>query len=316
MFKSPTAQKLAQYEKDLTRRRSRYRPAASRPLAKMLLKTLVAAPSVTIRNWKRRGRGGFPVTILFHHLVTDRPHRMGISTEHLLKHVQFLQKHYRIVSLSQAIEMLKSNSVTTPTVVLTFDDGYRDNFINLRAVVEETGVPVTLFISSDSITRQAEFQHDIDRDCRGFLPFTWDQLRELQAGGIEIGSHTRTHFDCGSHDVERLGNEIAGSKAELENHLGQRIEFFSFPFGLPGNISTQAAAIALQTYPYIFSAFGGNNFGSADGVVRHLKRWCHPNRLWDLELQIQGVLQIEPRFALPIESAQDEAMGFPLPQSD
>src|SRR5204863_2741399 len=108
------------------------------------------------------------------------------------------------------------------------------------------------FISSDYVTRQAEFQHDIDSGCSGFLPLTWDQLRELQAKGIEIGSHTRTHFNCGSHDVERLGVEIVDSKAELESRLGQRMEFFSFPFGLPENISSQAAAIALQTYPYIF----------------------------------------------------------------
>jgi peptidoglycan/xylan/chitin deacetylase (PgdA/CDA1 family) len=302
MFKSPTPGELGRYVKKLARNRPRFRPGGSRSTLKMLLKTLAAIPLITIRNWKRRLRGEFPVTILFHHLVSDKPHRMGMSTEHFLKQVQFLRKHYQIVSLQQALEMLRANRVTRPTIVLTLDDGYAENFISLRAVVEETGIPLTLFISSTHVTRQAEFQHDIDYDCHGFLPLTWLQLRQLQASGFEIGSHTRTHFNCGSNDVARLQDEIAGSKIELENNLGRRIEFFAFPFGLPENISTEAAAIAMETYPYILSASGGDNWSPANGEIKHLKRWCYPPRFWELELQIQGVLEPERTPALPMES--------------
>jgi peptidoglycan/xylan/chitin deacetylase (PgdA/CDA1 family)/folate-dependent phosphoribosylglycinamide formyltransferase PurN len=314
MFKNPSAEQLHKYQKELAKRRTAYRPAGARSLGKMLLKSVAAAPSITIRNWKRRSQGAFPVTILFHHLVSDRPHRMGISTEQFLRHVQFLQRHYQIVSLSEAIIMLRMNQVAQPSVVLTFDDGYRDNFINLRAVVEETGVPVTLFVSTDYVSRQVEFEHDIESGCRGFLPLTWSQLIQLQTYGVEIGSHTRTHFDCGSHDRTRLQDEIAGSKRELESHLGRPIPFFSFPFGFPENISTEAAETAMRTYPYVLSAFGGEN-GAGDGI-NHLKRWCHPNRLWDLELQIQGALEDEPRFELPPEPQQREGVRVPLPQND
>jgi peptidoglycan/xylan/chitin deacetylase (PgdA/CDA1 family)/folate-dependent phosphoribosylglycinamide formyltransferase PurN len=315
MFKSPTPEQLRKYEKDLAKRRQPYRPTGTRSLPKMLLKTAVSVPSITVRNWRRRLRGSFPVTILFHHLVSDRPHRMGISTEHFLRHVRFLQQHYQIVSLGQAIEMLRTNQVTQRTLVLTFDDGYRDNFINLRAVVEETGVPVTLFISTDYVTRQAEFEHDVESGCHGFPPLTWRQLLQLQKYGIEIGSHTRTHFNCGSNDTTRLQDEIAGSKRELEKHLAQPVEFFSFPFGLPDNISAEAAGIALHTYRYVFSAFGGDNV-TAESGGKHLKRWCHPNRLWDLELQIQGALEGEPQFELPPESQPEEGVRLPLPQND
>jgi methionyl-tRNA formyltransferase len=315
MFKSPTPEQLQKYQNELAKRRLPYRPAASRSAAKMLLKTFAAVPSITLRNWKRRFQRTFPVTILFHHLVSDRPHRMGISTEHFLRHVQFLQQHYHIVSLRQAIDMLRTNQVTQPTLVLTFDDGYRENFINLRAVVEETGVPVTLFVSTDYVTRQTEFEHDVEAGHRGFLPLTWSQLLQLQTYGIEIGSHTRTHFNCGSRDTTRLQDEIAGSKRELESHLGRPVEFFSFPFGLPENISTEAAGAAIRAYSYIFSAFGGENTAASNGG-RHLKRWCHPNRLWDLELQIQGALEGEPHFELPPESKPREGVRLPLPQND
>jgi peptidoglycan/xylan/chitin deacetylase (PgdA/CDA1 family) len=315
MFKSPSPEQLRKYEKELAKRRPAYRPAVSRSTGKLLFKTLAAVPTVTARNWKRRLQGVFPVTILFHHLVSDRPHRLGISTEHFLRHVQFLQQHYQIVSLSQAIEMLRTNQVNQPTLVLTFDDGYRDNFINLRAVVEETGVPVTLFVSTDYVTRQIEFEHDVVAGSRAFLPFTWSQLIQLQAYGIEIGSHTRTHFDCGSHDKTRLQDEISGSKRELEEHLGQSVTLFSFPFGFPKNISIEASEIAMRTYSYICSAYGGENVTSAHGI-KHLRRRSHPNSLWDLELQVQGTLEREPRFELPPASQRREDVRIPLPQND
>ena len=291
MFKSPSPQRLRRFKKRLASTRTAFLPTGSRGLVKLLAKSVLAVPRVTIRNWRQRVRGSFPVNILFHHLVSDRPHRMGISTEYFLRHVRFLQKYYDVVSLQQAIEMLRSNNVKRPTVVLTFDDGYQDNFINLRAVVEETGVPVTMFISSDYITRRSEFHHDLEYGLQGFLPLTWAELKQMQKDGFEIGSHTRTHFDCGSRNVTELEGEIAGSKKDLQEHLGQDIQFFSFPFGLPENISVQAAEIASRTYPYILSAFGGENHAPADGVVRHLRRWAHPRRLWDLELQIQGALE-------------------------
>ena len=308
MFKSPTPQRLAQYQKELAARRPIFRPASGRSTAKLLLKTAVSLPGVTIHNWQCRRKGSFPVIILFHHLVSDRPHRMGISTEHFLKHVEFLQKYYHVVSLADAVEMLRTNNVKAPTVVLTFDDGYGDNFINLRAVVEHTGVPVTLFVSTNHMSSGAEFQHDIDARLRGFQPLTWDQLRQLQKHGFEIGSHTRTHFNCGSDNRADLHAEIVGSKEELEIELGTQIQHFSFPFGLPENISRDALGIAGRTYPYVFSAFGGRNTAvQPDSELKHLKRVCHSTHLWSLELQIQGVLEKEPEFG---SLAQEKDLRF------
>jgi peptidoglycan/xylan/chitin deacetylase (PgdA/CDA1 family) len=303
MFKTPTAQRLAHYRKNLAARRPAFHPGSGRSTAKLLLKTVLAFPRVAVRNWRYRRNGSFPVVILFHHLVSDRRHRMGISTEHFLKHIEFLQKYYQVVSLSEAIEMLRTNNVKAPTVVLTFDDGYRDNFINLRAIVEHTGVPVTLFVSTDHISSGAEFEHDVSAQFGGFQPFTWDQLRQLQKQGFEIGSHTRTHFDCGSDNSIDLYSEIVGAKQDLERQLGTPIRYFSFPFGLPENISSEALKIASRTYPFFLSAFGGHNTPvQRYGELRHLKRVCHCTHLWSLELQIQGVLEKETAFGRLLES--------------
>lgn len=294
MFRSPSPAQLAEHERVLARRRPGYRAPRSRPVVKLVAKTALGLPAAAARNWRRRLSGSHSVEILFHHVVADRPHRMGISTDEFFRHVQFLRRHYRIVSLGEAIEMLRTGRVSEPTVVLTFDDGYRDNFLTLRAIVEETGVPITMFVSTEHLTAGREFAHDVRAGERGFAPLTWAELRQMQRQGFEIGSHTRTHFDCGSRDTARLSGEILGSRRELEQQLGIPIELFSFPGGLPANMSPEAMALAAQGYRCVLSAFGGSNGAGQD--VRHLKRWFHASHRWELELQIQGVLEREPAF--------------------
>jgi peptidoglycan/xylan/chitin deacetylase (PgdA/CDA1 family) len=257
----------------------------------MLLRTLLSSPFVVLRNWFRRWRGSAPVIILFHHLVTDRPHHLGIPTELFFRHVEFIKRHYRVSSLGEAIEALQAKRVKVPTVVLTFDDGYQENFINLRAVAEETGITATLFICTEHASRQREFDHDRKRQQHNFPPLTWEQIRFLSRNGFEIGSHTRSHFDCGSTDVAVLRHEIEGSKEDLEKQLGHQVVFFAFPWGQPANMSQQAVQLAEATYAYIFSAHGGVNLPSRKRAPQRLLRCDHSNDLWELELQLQSVLE-------------------------
>jgi peptidoglycan/xylan/chitin deacetylase (PgdA/CDA1 family) len=293
MFRSPKPPDLLRLERDLARRRRAFRPVRSRPIAKLLLRTAVGLPVAAVRNRVRRRRGVFPVMIFFHHLVTDRPHPFAISTEHFLKHVRFLRRHYDVVSLAEAIDRLRTNRVTAPTVVLTVDDGYADNFLTLRAIREHVDVPITLFVSTEHVSKGSEFAHDVGSGCHGFAPLTWAQVAQLHREGFEIGSHTRSHFDCGSTDPVALHDEIVGSKHDLETELGERPTLFAFPFGFPENISRDAMRLAAETYECVLSAYGGANVPSRG--VRHLRRWPHRNDLWETELQLQSLLELPPR---------------------
>lgn len=59
---------------------------------------------------------------------------------------------------------------------------------------------------------------------------SWEQIREMAAWGITIGSHTRTHRDLTRLDPEELEREVRGSKEEIEKHLETSVRFFSYPF--------------------------------------------------------------------------------------
>jgi peptidoglycan/xylan/chitin deacetylase (PgdA/CDA1 family) len=173
------------------------------------------------------------------------------------------------------------------TISITFDDGYADNFVNLRAVSEVTSVPIAYFIATEHITTGREFAHDERAGAHGFVPNTWEQIKVLKRAGYDIGSHTRNHADCGVGDPEFLRNEVVRSAEDIAKNVGP-IKHFSFPFGMPRNISQEAFKLACATYENVFSAYGGEN-RSVDHY-RVLRRWSFPRTIWELELQLNAVL--------------------------
>lgn len=253
---------------------------------------LLLSPWVLSRNWYRRLRGRYPLLILVHHLVSDRPHRMGVPTESFWRQVLFLKEQYRIVSLSEGSELLRSGRIRVPTVALTFDDGYGDNFLGLRAIANETGVPVTLFITTTPVEAHREFNHDVARGKTGFLPLTWDQIAYWNARGAEFGSHTRTHFDCGSGDLENLQSEIIGSRQDLEAHLKKPVTLFAFPYGKQKNMSQAAMDLAASAYRHYVSSFGGESLPRGEEAQSHLFRKKFYESPWELELELQSVFDL------------------------
>ena len=110
-----------------------------------------STPGYGSRTAAGRPTQNFPVVILFGHVIADRPKFMGISTDQFLRQVKFLKKHYKIASLPEAMEMLREGRVPAPTVVLTFDDGYEDNHLGLRAVIDSEEIPVALFVCTENV---------------------------------------------------------------------------------------------------------------------------------------------------------------------
>ncbi|MBI4477551.1 MAG: polysaccharide deacetylase family protein, partial [Acidobacteria bacterium] len=63
------------------------------------------------------------------------------------------------------------------------------------------------------------------------LTLTWSQIVEMRRAGFTIGSHTRTHASLPTESPQTLADELAGSKAQLERHLGEAVAHFAYPGG-------------------------------------------------------------------------------------
>jgi peptidoglycan/xylan/chitin deacetylase (PgdA/CDA1 family)/folate-dependent phosphoribosylglycinamide formyltransferase PurN len=310
VFKGYQPHQIHAIERRIRSRRPSWRPRYTRPPLKLIART-AALPFIALRNRRRRREKRFPIVVLYHHLTSDRPKFMSLPTEEFARHVRFLKRHYRIASLDEAVAMLAKDEVTQPTVVLTLDDGYAENFVGLRAVVELERVPVTICVCTRHVADRSELAHDVARGEVGFPSMGWEEVRYLDRHGVTIASHTRTHHDCGTGGYAELVPEIAGSRRDLEAELGHRVDAFAFPKGKPRNVSPAAYRLALQHYSVVMSASAGENYGPFE-PPGELRRYCHPDTIWELELQLQSLLD-RPVAPLPVPQDAERVAGRAQP---
>jgi peptidoglycan/xylan/chitin deacetylase (PgdA/CDA1 family) len=97
----------------------------------------------------------------------------------------------------------------------------------MRALLE--GLPPT---EIHRVAEALEAEVGTDEEAlKGCLPLNWEMLSEMHRTGITIGSHTKTHVWLTRESPERMTEEIAGSRQELERRLGVAIQHFAYPDG-------------------------------------------------------------------------------------
>lgn len=180
--------------------------------------------------------------ILMYHMVRGplpggRFNKMRVAPDLFRKQVEWLAKdgwNFRFFS-----EILDGSPVPEKTVVLTFDDGYRDNLLNALPVLDRFNAKATLF---PVIHREAGYDwstHKKTSHTGGELgaepKLSDDEIRTMLASGlIELGGHTVMHANLPSLTEEEAWQEIHGCKTALEETFGVPARTFCYPFGLFG----------------------------------------------------------------------------------
>jgi peptidoglycan/xylan/chitin deacetylase (PgdA/CDA1 family) len=171
--------------------------------------------------------GSVQVPILVYHSVF--PHTLDqsplqkyydVSPESFIHEMQYLKDSgYTVISLDALARALDQNIILPPkSVVLTFDDGWRNQYAYAFPVLEKYNFTATFFIYTDAI------DHDY------FL--TWDQVRLINNAGMTIGGHAESHpYLPDIHDPTQLRKEIIGGKKIIEDQIRQKIYLFAYPFG-------------------------------------------------------------------------------------
>jgi peptidoglycan/xylan/chitin deacetylase (PgdA/CDA1 family) len=101
--------------------------------------------------------------ILLYHRVTDLdfdPQQLSVTPQNFENQIKFLRDNFNIITLKELIIKIEQNRIPKNTVVITFDDGYADNFYEALPVLEKYSVPATVFVTSNVVTSQKEFWWD------------------------------------------------------------------------------------------------------------------------------------------------------------
>ena len=125
-------------------------PRLMRPVRDRYQLSVGAAGSRRKISWSRRTECS--ARILYYHRVNDDndPFFHAISTDVFDQEMQYIARHYRVVSMSEVLEHLESNS-REMVLAVTFDDGYQDNYHNAFPILQRYGLPATIFLTTGSI---------------------------------------------------------------------------------------------------------------------------------------------------------------------
>jgi len=138
---------------------------------------------------------------------------------------------YRLLGLSEALDRLAAGT-DEKLLAVTFDDGYRDFRTAALPALARAGARATLYASVGHLGGSAVW---LGRWAPDFGPMlSWDELAEVAAEGIEIGSHGLIHHPLDVLPGPQLRHEVVRARDELEQRLQRPVRSFAYPHGYHG----------------------------------------------------------------------------------
>ena len=164
---------------------------------------------------------GIPV-LLYHYVGAEAPDYpyLNVATPEFSRQMKELRERgYRSVSLGDLTAYMQGSPVKLPEkpVLITFDDGYEDNYTQAFPVLKQEGFRAAIFMVQSNFNRKNRL--------------SVQQIQEMEQAGIEIGSHTRSHPNLTKLAASALEQEVGQSRRGVERLAGRPIDYFAYPGG-------------------------------------------------------------------------------------
>jgi peptidoglycan/xylan/chitin deacetylase (PgdA/CDA1 family) len=167
--------------------------------------------------------------IFMYHGVADAdedPNQLCVSPARFAEQMAWLARRgLRGVGIAELVDAMRAGR-QRGLVGLTFDDGYTNVLETALPVLRRHGFGATAYIISDRLGGTNEWD-----EGPVWQLMTGDQVRELAAAGIEIGSHAATHLRLAGASPSQLAAEVSDSRISLGALLGTEIRGFAYPYG-------------------------------------------------------------------------------------
>lgn len=264
--------------------------------------TILGSP-VARRLWAAAGNRNLRI-LAYHRVLDDAPAAFAFDEELISattgafrQQMDFVRRNFNVINFQQLYECERAGRAWPErALIVTFDDGYRDNYANAFPILKEMRLGATIFLAASHINQAKLFWWDliaycfkqtrrpsvtfseidaapfaldssherrkaVDRvlewikrvpedaknsflarlheqldvalpsDLAAGMHLSWEEVREMAAGGIEFGSHTMTHPVLANVSAAQLKDEVCRSKTILERELRREVVSFSYPVG-------------------------------------------------------------------------------------
>jgi peptidoglycan/xylan/chitin deacetylase (PgdA/CDA1 family) len=189
--------------------------------AKYLIRRTVSTANHMLQTFRPAGNG---MRILMYHSigsgVADDPDKVFTVSRKMFQRQMQHVKDRNVPLCGSIAHGMKDVKKGVGSIAVTFDDGYRDNLLEVAPVMEALAIPFTVFVVSETVR------------CRKKDYLTPGQLRELACRpGVTIASHGATHRPLATLSDAELHRELNGSRTFLEDTIGRPVRDISYPHG-------------------------------------------------------------------------------------
>jgi len=175
--------------------------------------------------------------VLYHHVMADQK-------EHFRRHLRYLSETFEIVDIERFLVLLSGREALRgrSKLLVTFDDGFRDNLTHAVPVLDAFDVKAVFFVttdfvslSPDDVSAHRRWAREVFHTGTPVANMTWENVTTLAAQGHTIGSHTVGHRRLSGLTADEVTRELVASRRVLEEKLGREVRDLSFPYGRVGD---------------------------------------------------------------------------------
>ena len=219
---------------------------------------------------------GRAAVLMYHRVGTatnDWERKYSVAPAQFAAQMRLLHaKGYRACGIDEFVRWLAGRGQLPPgAFVLTFDDGFLGVHEHAAPVLTQLGWPATVFLVSQ-LVGQRDVWTEAENPGLTQPLLGRHHIEQMACSGFSFHSHTRHHADLPTLSDERLVDELAGSRADLEDLLGQPVPYLAYPYGRYDDRVRNAAMSA--GYAAAFSVQPGFNRPGLDPYrVRRLDVW-------------------------------------------
>ena len=186
------------------------------------------ASSTSAASTLRRSVAEVKVPILIYHRIQEykekdsKMARIFITTPSAFEEqMKYLHDHdYTTISPNELMKAFNGLPLPNKPVIITFDDGYKGQYLTALPILEKYHDSATFFIYTDAVSAYGDYM-------------TWEQVQDLNNHGMTIAAHTKSHAKLTKILTKKgLELEIMDSKKILEKKINTPVNYFAYPYGL------------------------------------------------------------------------------------
>jgi peptidoglycan/xylan/chitin deacetylase (PgdA/CDA1 family) len=203
-------------------------------------------------------------TLLYHRVCPEAEYFNSsyvVRASAFRRQMEYLARHgWKSATVADLTEDRRHGRSAAKGVLITFDDGYLDNYTTAFPILKEFGFTALVLLIGDMSRRTNWWDVPLGvPEAKLLMP---DQIREMAEGGIEFGSHSLTHRSLPGLSDSQLEDEVVGSKRVIEEVTGRPVTAFSYPYSHIDERTKRAVQAA--GYSVAFSVESGPFCTAAD----------------------------------------------------